>query len=178
MPCPVSRFDSIIFLLLIKNFKYEKYDYSKNRVIYISIVFSLFIIIYENIQIANTVYVKKNLEYQSTLSYMTRVLDAIEQQEEYVAGQTRVMFVGEDLEGAERYGFEEYKILIGSGPNLSITYYGTYEKYFEYILGTSLSIYEDRDFLNDRRVEQMPVFPKKGSLKMIDEVLVVKLKED
>lgn len=167
----------IFVLILIKNFKEEKYDYFINRIIYIGVIILLFIIISENIQIANTVYVKKNLEYQATLSYMTRVLEEIEEQEEYVVAETRVMFVGEDVEGFERYGFEDYKILTGAGPNLSITYYGTYENYFEYILGTPILVYKDSELLNDKRVKEMPIFPSDGSIKMIDEVLVVKLKE-
>lgn len=134
--------------------------------------------IVENIQTSNSIYVKKDLEYQATLSYMTRVVDRIEEQEEYIPGETPVLIIGEYLNGTAKYGFERYERITGVGNTRSVTYYGTYEVYFEYILGTEINLCENSELESDSRVAEMPVFPKQGSVKMIDGILVVKLVDE
>ena len=44
---------------------------------------------------ANQIYLKKDLEYDTTLSVMTRVVDRIEQVEGYIPGETPVKFLGD-----------------------------------------------------------------------------------
>ena len=44
---------------------------------------------------ANQIYLKKDLEYDTTLSGMTRVVDRIEQVEGYIPGETPVKFLGD-----------------------------------------------------------------------------------
>ena len=52
------------------------------------------VIIVNGIIFANQCYVKKDLERQSTLSIVTRLIDRIEQTEGYVLGETEVCFIG------------------------------------------------------------------------------------
>lgn len=131
----------------------------------------------QNIQTANVVYVKKDLEYQSTLSYMTRVVNKMEEHEEYVSGETPVLFIGDESIGIRRVGFEKYFIITGVDTTSPITYYDIYENYFEYVLGTHIALYYDESLENDIRVQEMPVFPKAGCAQMIDGIMVVKLNE-
>lgn len=133
------------------------------------------IIIAENIQTANTIYVKKNLEAQATLSYMTRVAERMEEEEEYIPGETPVVFIGEYAVGASMTGFEKYEVITGVEYHSPITFYDTYKDYFRYMLGRPISLEDAGALESDERVDQMPVFPKEGSVVMLDGTLVVKL---
>ena len=136
------------------------------------------VIILGNIQTSNTIYLKKDLEYQATLSYMTRVIEKIEENESYIPGETPVMFVGENASGGTMNGFEEYETITGISSSSPITFYETYEKYFKYVLNIPLNLSEDEKIAEDERVIEMPEFPKTGSIQMIDGILVVKLESD
>ena len=131
--------------------------------------------IVENIQTANTIYVKKNLEFQSTLSYMTRVADRMEEAEDYIPGETPVAFIGEYAVGNSMNGFEKYEVITGVEYHSPITFYDTYKDFFRYVLGRQISLEDADSFLSREEVEHMTVFPKEGSIEMIDGTLVVKL---
>lgn len=132
--------------------------------------------ILENIQTANTIYVKKNLEFQSTLSYMTRVADRMEEIEDYTPGETPVVFIGEYAVGNSMNGFEKYEVITGMEYRSPITFYDTYKDFFRYVLGRPISLEDAESFELNETVQNMPVFPKAGSVEMIDDTLVVKLK--
>lgn len=132
--------------------------------------------IVENVQTSNTIYVKKNLESQSTLSYMTRVADRMEEEEEYIPGETPVVLIGEYAVGNSMTGFEKYEVITGVEYKSPITFYDTYKDYFRYVLGRPISLEDAAGFEADERVVEMPTFPKEGSIAMIDGTLVVKLK--
>ena len=147
-----------------------------NRGIGILVVLCVCLTIMENIQTANTIYVKKELEYDSTLSYMTRVADCMEEEKGYIPGETPVAFIGEYAIGKSRTGFEKYEVITGIGYDSPITFYDTYKDYFKYVLGRPISLTEADSFENNEIVSEMPVFPNEGSIYMIDDTLVVKLK--
>lgn len=64
-------------------------------------------VLVQNVTIANTAYVKKELDANATLSTMTRVVDQLEQRDDYVPGETPVAFVGADPVVAEMPSFPE-----------------------------------------------------------------------
>lgn len=130
----------------------------------------------ENVQTANTVYVKKELEYQSTLAYMTRVADEMEEQEGYVPGVTPVLFVGKNV-GEYRDGFERYNLITGASIAGPITYYDTYTAYFEYVLGRPIVSIENDDLKYGSEVYTMPAYPQPGSIRMVEGTMVVKMRE-
>lgn len=142
----------------------------------IAVLVCVSLTIVENIQTANSIYVKKNLESQATMSYMTRVADRMEEEEEYIPGETPVVFIGEYAVGDSMTGFEKYEVITGAEYHSPITFYDTYKDYFRYILGRSISLEDAAAFEEDTRVLEMPAFPKEGSIGMIDGTLVVKLK--
>lgn len=137
----------------------------------------MLVVILGNIQTSNTLYLKKDLEYQATLSYMTRVIEKIEENEAYVPGETPVLFVGEETIGRSMEGFEKYETITGASTSSPITFYETFEKYFKYVLDIQVNLYEDDAYESFEHVAEMPVFPKEGSIQMIDGILVVKLGE-
>lgn len=135
----------------------------------------LVFMILENIQTSNTIYVKKDLEAQTTLSFMTRVADRMEENEDYIPGETPVAFIGEYAIGSTMAGFENYEVITGVEYHSPITFYDTYKDYFRYVLGRQISL-SDASALGEREeVLEMPVFPKEGSIAMVDGTLVVKL---
>lgn len=153
-------------------------QWNGKKVLYILLAGSLLFTITENIQTSNSIYVKKDLEFQASLSYMTRVVDRMEEQEDYIPGETPVLMIGEDVIGISKYGFEKYEAITGVSATGSVTYLDTYEDYFEYILGVPLNLCENMELQQDLRVKEMPIFPKENSVQMVDGILVVKLASD
>lgn len=138
-----------------------------------------------NIQTANIVYTRKNLEERGTLSLMTRVLSRLDAEPDYHSGETTLVFVGVSRELQHRLpGFEAYYDIIGCEESSPIekahaSYnYNAYAAYFRYILNNP-AVMADADTWNrmqkDPRVIAMPCFPQDGCMQMLDGLLVVKM---
>ncbi len=130
---------------------------------------------------ANQVYLKKSLEFDSTLSAMTRVVDRVEETEGYVVNVTPVAVIGSlsasPITG-ERYGFEHLAVLEAAQHNTAVPEESLNTWYFWEILGYPLNMVDDynRDLLKQRKdVTDMPAFPADGSIRFIDDVLVIRL---
>jgi len=143
--------------------------------------FGIGILVLNNIIYANHLYLKKELEYQTTLSAMTRVLDRMEQTEGYVINETPVVIIGllEDSDLAVGHSGFAYINAAGMTSDFSVTYLATYGTYFRDILGYPIELILDEDTINAytslQEVQSMPAFPETGSCIMIDGVLVIKL---
>lgn len=136
-------------------------------------------LIFNNVVFSNQAYLKKDLDYQTTLFTMTRIVDRMEQLEGYVAGQTPVVMVG-TLAGngisTARDGLKELPGL-GLWHRYSVTYPTTYWWYFRQILAYPINLISvgDSDWSLREEVRAMPVFPAAGSCRMIDGTAVIKL---
>ena len=154
-------------------------------------VLSLFLVLVlfgANIQTANVVYMRKNLEQNATLSLMTRVLYQMDKQPDYHTGETALVFVGVSSELQDQVpGFEATYDIIGCERSSPIekayaSYnYNAYAAYFRYILNNpaimaDYSIWNSMQ--NDPRVQAMPAFPEEGCMQMIDGMFVVKMGEE
>ena len=130
---------------------------------------------------SNQVYLKRNLEQQSTLSVMTRVLDRVEKTEGYDPGVTPVALLGslEDSPLAtDRAGFEHLSDFDAAQNNFAATGMEELTWYMWEIMGypCNLVSYYEADMLAQREdVQAMPVFPAAGSCQMIDGTVVVRL---
>ena len=134
-----------------------------------------------NVMYANQMYQQKELEYQNTLLTMNRIVDRIEQTDGYVVGETPVALVG-TLQRSEvslaRTGFD--KVSVGNSQNFAVTYYQTYENYFEELIAYPINLLEEEDsaqWAKHPAVMAMPSFPYQGFCKIIDGTLVVKLSQ-
>lgn len=139
------------------------------------------ILILDSCLLSNQVYLKKELENAATLSTFTRIVDRMEQTEGFVPGQTDVAFVGL-LYGSplskERDGFVH--AATGLWHNFSTTYYETYEVYLSYYLGYPahcVSLERIQEYEQMEQVIAMPSFPAAGSVRMVEDVLVIKLSD-
>lgn len=138
------------------------------------------IIIWNNIVVANTAYLKKDLENTATVSAMTRVVDDLEERDDYKAGETPVSFVGPISTQKTMPGFEFLSDTTGFRCNGSISqsgisdHYNLYKSFFTYYLNYPLN-YSEKDFSESEKVKDMPTYPEKGYIQNIDGVLVVKM---
>ena len=128
-----------------------------------------------NVVFSNQMYLKEELQQSATLSLMTRIVYDIEQVEEYEPGVTPVFFWGY-VQDQQSYitmpGFEEISILgVSDSP---ITYHGLEKYFFNYFMSYDVNVVNTADIL-DCGVEDFPVYPEKGSIQMVNGVLVVKL---
>lgn len=128
---------------------------------------------------ANQMYLKKDLEYDATLSVMTRVVDRIEQVEGYIPGETPVEFLGDILRSQlamTRPAFAHLGSLTGTEENYAITYADTFWMYLEDVMGYPIKRFrETKNEEQERVTDDMPCFPDKDSVQMVDGVVFVKL---
>lgn len=139
------------------------------------------VLIFNSVVYANQAYLKKDLEYQATLSVMTRVVDRIEQTEGYAAGETPVVLVGslaESRVSMPREGLRELSSGTGLAWTYSVTYDLTYRWYFDRILAYPINLLgsgDAQEWARRSEVAEMPAFPDAGSCRMVDGVVVVRL---
>lgn len=146
----------------------------------VSILIIIMILI-SNIVLANELYLKKDLEQDATLSFFTRVVDKMDSFDEYNREKDSVVFIGvPEVLDEDLLGFENAKTITGTSYNyaLGTTDASRYKNYFKYKLHYNvIAIDEDSICLEDDVIRAMPVFPKEGSIQMVDGILVVKLGE-
>lgn len=139
------------------------------------------IIGFNNIIVSNTIYLKKDMEKTASVSLITRVIDDLEERDDYSVGKTPIFFVGVPEELNIREGFDilpelpigsEYSSSFYKGASSDV--YNPYEKFFIYYLNYPVN-YSDKDFSENVEVENMPTYPEKGYIQNIDGVLVVKM---
>lgn len=142
-------------------------------------VFALVLIFATNIQTANTAYVKRDLDRQATLAIMALVNAEMNRTDGYVAGKTKVAFVGcpaIDIKGT----FTNLPHIAGFAFN-PISFPYIYRSYFRYVLRSP--IVHPSEFLGLNSIpkefsDTMKSFPEKGYIKWYGDVLVVKLSEE
>lgn len=143
---------------------------------YLAVLAAVMLVSWSNIVYSNQVYLKKDLQEKATYSMMTRIVYEIESLEGYVAGETPVAFLGSFENTSyvqELEGFEELTPY-GMGKS-SITYTGIEYSYLTYILNTNMNLTRVSD--ENPVIQEMPVYPAKGSVAMVDGVVVVKISE-
>lgn len=142
------------------------------------------LILWQNVVFANTAYMKKEVAEKATYSTITRVLDRIEQREDYVSCETPVAFIGTGggIRFPDEYG--NMRWLVGLHLNDSIGvdtplgYYNAYRAYFQYVLDYPILLCEGTKWQalkNSDAVAAMPAFPDPDCIAMIDGILVVKM---
>ena len=132
-----------------------------------------------NVVFSNQVYLKKALEYDATIFFLTKVTYSMEQTDGYVPGETPVRFIGTPRESslfAPRRGFEN---LSGVGLNqaFSTTYSRTYMHFFDAVLSYRINwkgVVSSGSYAELPEVQAMPVYPAKGSCRIVDGVMIVK----
>ena len=133
---------------------------------------------------ANQVYLKKALEFDSTLSVMTRVLNRAEAVPGYKPGETPTAIIG-TLDGSvfsiTHDGFEALTVLDAAQNNFAPTSDDGNLWYMWEVMGypfNFVSTYELEQLKLRDDVQAQPAFPAAGCCQLIDGVLVIKLSEE
>lgn len=145
-----------------------------------AIIALVLVLLLGNVQTANAMYLKKDLEQDAYLSVMTRVVYRMEETEGYVPGETPVVMVGLPQQINEVIpGFEAYRKPNGMWMSdvLNFGDAGHWSAYFKYILQNPAKIVAGEHLYTDPRVEAMPCYPSPGCTELIDGTLVVKLSQ-
>lgn len=145
-------------------------------------IFGIGFLVLDNIIFSNQIYLKKNLDSESTYFNMVRVIDRIEQIEGYKMGETPVAIVGFLSESdliIERTGIGiQPKYDDGLRDKASVTYYLTYSWYLKNLLSYPINILsatESQRYAEQEEVKSMNAFPAKDSCKILDDgVMVIK----
>ncbi len=140
----------------------------------------LCLVFWQHTAAANQVYLKKELEKNNTIALANRIITRIEETEGYVPGLTTVSFVG-SLDKNEHFSrgwpsfksYNHFDSLTGLWHSYSATY--NIDAYIYYYMNYPLYIRPASDFSSSKEVQKMPIYPNKGSVKMIDDSVVVKL---
>lgn len=165
----------MLYLLPILLYQWLVSNKTHRGVRNILFVLMLFII-FSNIQTANMVYVKKDIEDKATLALMTEIMTQVEELDNYVPGETKVTFVGYMPDIVETVpGTDRVDGITGAGKASAITYEETYEAYFKNVLLRDVNLSFQSDVQNSKEVEEMPSYPQKGYVMMLEDIVVVKL---
>lgn len=139
------------------------------------------VLVYGNVRFSNGMYMKKALEHEAYMSLMTRIVARMEAMEEYVPGETEVVFVDLPENLLEVMpGFKDYWNVTGMTKS-DMIYFGArdrFQAYFNYMMGLPIRLAEGLSWTEYEQLEavqQMPVYPAQGFMQMIDGVLIVKL---
>lgn len=133
-------------------------------------------------------YSAMKMTYNQAVEVTNRILTRIEVAEEYTPDKP-VMIAGyildDSLEFSKRSDIYDYVLHdIFSSPVVHGSYYGmqgTWMKFINVYLGTRVVYCSTEDYVNianSEEFKEMPIYPADGSVKSINGVMVVKLKED
>ena len=140
---------------------------------------------------AQGVYTLKTYDYQGTVSFLTRMLDRIEQTPNYEPGTTPVLIVGRIsrslYQSNEAPAFSRYEDTSNRSwiINATLDYQQQYGPFIKYCMDTPINLhcsaYEAAAYetiLQSEEYTTMQAFPAQSSCKVIDGVVVVKLSDN
>lgn len=133
-------------------------------------------VIFSNVQLANTAYMKKDLERQATLSTVTRMLSRLEQYDGYEYGQSPVAVIGQVGGVGLEAGGVSY--ITGLNQKSQTSDKTKLEKYFEIVLQYPVQLCSDEEDLNivaTEAFQNMGTFPEKNCIATINGVVVIKM---
>lgn len=141
------------------------------------------IIIWNNILVANSCYLRKEIENKAILSVMTRVLADLEKRNDYEIGETPLVFCGFGPFKWEMQGFDNVSEITGmyfrspTVPGID-WYFDVYKAYFDYVLKYPMvtvdkDTYDDcEEIVEDRWI---PPFPYDGYIYNNNGILIINL---
>lgn len=140
------------------------------------LVFALFAMIISNTYFANEAYLQLHLQYENTYAFYTSLISDIRMQPGFDE-DTKLAVIG-------RWNYPDYffrkfnfTFQLFGHLNSSPTEYSM-DRFMEYYVGFPISFVSRREAAEIQKsavFEQMPVYPYYGSIRMLDNTLVVKL---
>lgn len=177
-----------ILLLLVTDFLKEENQIYRERFekrIQLVIIVLVATVLFCNVVYANDIYLKKQLEYEDTQLLFNRIIAKMENLEGFQpTANTEIVIIGIPKGSPlynKRVGFKELDDAIGLSSPISVTTYPKYEAYFKYVLNYPIHVADKnimKQYCQKDEVKNMPAFPYEGSVKMVDDRVVVKISEE
>jgi len=144
-------------------------------------VISLFLVVWNYILLSNIGYFNMNFRYEKTYALCLKIMDRIEQSEDYDRHRP-IAFIGNYSKTYQMEATEEILVnMTGmSGDRIFKGASRAYLPFFQNCIGEDITVVtpEEEEILrNHPEFLEMPYFPKPGSIKIIDDVTVVKLND-
>lgn len=138
------------------------------------------ILLFSNIVYSNNIYYEKELNEKTTYMALIKITNSIEQIDGYDINKTKVALFGSLAASDINKNREEFDSFYGTGleHKYSITYLDTYTAYISDILAYPMLFANDDErvsLANNDYVINMPIYPSKESIQMVDGIVVVKL---
>ena len=148
------------------------------------VIMLLMSLIWNNYCVSNVAYLRLQVTYENSFAFANRVVSRIESLDGYNE-KLPVTIVGDasnELYGGTIPEFKKYNSFTGTTDKLlfSTEPHVRTRKFFEHYIGIHMQKPSNEDLkrLNESQlVEKMPTYPKEGSIKIIDGIIVVKLSE-
>ncbi len=142
-----------------------------------SLLASLLLISVGNMYFSNKVYLKMAIQYENAYAFYTGLAAQVKMTEGFEEG-TKLALVGD----AEQLLYTPEELDTGDllGPSADLINVYTREELIKKYVGFNVpfaSAKEKTDLRSDERFQEMPVYPYYGSVKRIDDFIVVKLSE-
>ncbi len=129
--------------------------------------------IYNGVYGANVTYLNAQMKYDSAVSTVTRIIDKIEQTENYTYN-TPVIIVGTSIGEAGHEGFEWCKRSPAVGHPSALTYNENMRMFIKNVC-PDIKALSGIDYADLPEVKAMPAFPHDGYIKWLGDELIVKL---
>ena len=144
----------------------------------IVLLFAIIQLFLSYVHTANVTYLKMDLVQKESISYMTTVITQIKQMEGYRT-DLKLSFVEKandpvltNLDGERQFS---YSGIIGTNNARGLATMRRYELFLKYYCGFSQECINIKDTGIDKAIiDAMPKYPEKGSMQIIDDVIVVK----
>jgi hypothetical protein len=168
-----------LFLLYVFVIMLAEITKMKKGAFSVLVMILLSITIFSNIIYSNKIYLVKDLNVKTTLTTVNRIIDRIEQIDGYEVGKTKVAFIGTLNSGSLFMPRKDIKIEdVGIYDNFGLTYYRTYQVFFENYLAYPINIISEEEVEAIKRKEEianMPCYPNKESIQFVGDILIIKL---
>lgn len=127
-------------------------------------------------QYANAEYLSMKLSFEQAKSYFTTMITQIKSVDGYT-DQCKIAFAGSVIQDETLYENNIMGRLAMTGRDETIVEAYSREYFIKYYCGFNAQ-YVSADKVSKDKINEMPIYPKDGSIQMIDDVVVVKLAEE
>lgn len=139
-----------------------------------------FIVLLYFVRISNQAHTVSRILYDRTISNITIIMSSLNEEEEYIPGETEVILIGSlgsNDNITEMNNIEGIKEFMGY-KKMATTYTMTFDS-FAKIIGYPINVNLDDEIASTYKakeeVKTMPAYPMKGFYKMIDGKMIIKL---
>ena len=168
---------SMIFEIILLLFLIDKLDFIKNIKIYIVSMVIVAFVCFQFIVYSNMCYTKANFLISQTVSYNNTLITRIKSTENY-KDNMKVCYINEfDKNKNDIYLPEQFKRIYINYYNVnSLINNYAWRWFMSFYTGYKPDVVDEEKFIDDYRVKSMSTYPNDGSIKIIDDVVVVKFK--